>query len=340
AGRTPLLLLEVPGHSDDTVLLYGHLDKQPEMVGWSAGLGPWTPVLRDDRLYGRGAGDDGYAIFAALTAIEALQAQGIPHAQCVVLVETCEESGSADLPFYVDSLAGRLGSPGLVVCLDSSCGNYEQLWGATSLRGLVKGTLTVEILEEGVHSAASGTVPSSFRILRQLLSRLEDERTGEIRPKELHVEVPADRLDQTREAARILGADVHARYPWVPGAQPVASDVVELLLNSTWRPALSITGAAGLPALEDAGNGLRPMTAVTISLRMPPTTDAALATRVLADLFESDPPYGARVRFTPETPSGGWNAPALAPWLLAALERASVTHFGKPPAFAGVGGSI
>src|SRR5262249_36655557 len=156
AGRTPLLLLEVPGHSDDTVLLYGHLDKQPEMVGWSAGLGPWAPGLRDDRLYGRGAGDDGYAVFAALTAIEALQAQGIPHARCVVLVETCEESGSADLPFYVDSLAERLGSPGLVVCLDSSCGNYEQLWGATSLRGLVKGTLTVEILEEGVHSAASG----------------------------------------------------------------------------------------------------------------------------------------------------------------------------------------
>jgi len=339
-GRTPVLLMEVPGHTEETVLLYGHLDKQPEMVGWSAGLGPWTPVLRGERLYGRGAGDDGYAAFAALTAIEALQAQGVPHARCVVLVETCEESGSTDLPFYVDQLAARLGTPGLVVCLDSSCGNYEQLWGATSLRGLIKGDLSVEILEEGVHSAASGTVPSSFRILRQLLSRLEDEQTGEIRPKELHGEVPPDRLAQTREVARILGDEVHVRYPWVPRGRPVHPDNVELLLNSTWRPALSITGAAGLPALEDAGNVLRPRTAVKISLRIPPTTDPARATRVLTELFETDPPYGARVTFRPETPSAGWNAPAMAPWLLASLERASITYFGKPPAFAGVGGSI
>ena len=219
-GRTPVLVVEVPGHREETVLLYGHLDKQPEMVGWSDGLGPWTPVVRGDRLYGRGAGDDGYAVYAALTAVEVLQVAAIPHARCVILVETCEESGSADLPFYVERLAARLREPSLVVCLDASCGNYDQLWGATSLRGLVTGDLTVEILEEGVHSGASGIVPSSFRILRQLLSRLEDERTREIRPRELSVDVPVDRLAQTREGRGFWATRSTAATPGSPGPDP------------------------------------------------------------------------------------------------------------------------
>jgi acetylornithine deacetylase/succinyl-diaminopimelate desuccinylase-like protein len=231
------------------VLLYGHLDKQPEMTGWGEGLGPWTPVRRGDRLYGRGAADDGYAGFAALTAIEAL---GVPHARCVVLVETCEESGSADLPAYMDTLASRIGMPGLVVCLDASCGNYDQLWLATSLRGLVGGELMVEVLGEGIHSGATGIVPSSFRILRQLLSRLEDERNGEIRPRELHVEVPPERVQQAREVAAVIGGDLATRLPLVPGMQTVHTDSVELVLAHTWRPALAITGADGLPPIADA----------------------------------------------------------------------------------------
>jgi acetylornithine deacetylase/succinyl-diaminopimelate desuccinylase-like protein len=339
-GRTPVLLAEAPGAGGETVLLYGHLDKQPEMVGWAEGLGPWTPVRRGDRLFGRGAADDGYAVFAALTAIEALQAQGIPHARCVVLIETCEESGSPDLPHYVDALAERLGRPGLVVCLDASCHSYDRLWGATSLRGLVKGELAVDVLAEGVHSGASGIVPSSFRILRQLLSRLEDERTGAIVPADFHVEVPADRAGQAREVARVLGDELWSRYPFVDGMRPAHPDPVELVLASTWRPALAITGAAGLPALEDAGNVLRPRTAVKVSLRIPPTADAAAVTRRLRDLLEREPPYGARVTFTPETASEGWNAPPLAGWLEASLERGSLAHFGQGPMFAGVGGSI
>ncbi len=340
AGRTPLLVMEAPGHAEDTVLLYGHLDKQPEMTGWAEGLGPWTPVRKGDRLYGRGGADDGYAAFAALTAIEALEAQGVPHARCLVLIEACEESGSVDLPAYMEAMRDRVGTPGLIVCLDSGCGNYEQLWGATSLRGLVTGELTVEVLEEGVHSAASGIVPSSFRILRQLLSRLEDERTGEILPADLHVEVPADRLAEARAVARVLGTEVHSQYPWTPGMRPVRDDAFELLLNHTWRPALAITGAAGLPGLEDAGNVLRPKTSVKISLRIPPTADAARATRRLKEIFETDPPYGARVRFAAKAPSAGWNAPAMREWLVGSVERASTTYFGKPPVYAGVGGSI
>src|SRR5438876_193642 len=240
-GRTPVLLLEAPGAGGETVLLYGHCDKQPEMVGWAPESGPWTPVRRGDKLYGRGVGDDGYAAFAALTAMEALQAQRVEHARCVVLIEACEESGSYDLPFYVDALAERLGAPSLVVCLDSGCGNYEQLWGTTSLRGVVGGVLTVEVLTEGVHSgAASGIVPSSFRILRQLLDRVEDSRTGQILPRDFHVHIPRARVT--------------------------------------------------LDTYGDAGNG--------------------------------------------------WNAPAPNPELLESINRASLSYFGKPAMFAGLGGSI
>jgi len=181
-GRTPVIVIDVPGEGEDKVLLYGHLDKQPEMVGWTEGYGPWIPRLEGDKLYGRGGADDGYAMFGALSALMALQEQRVPHARCIVLIEACEESGSYDLPYYVDHLAQRIGSPSLVVCLDSGCGNYDQLWMTTSLRGMASGTLTIEVLDEGVHSGdASGIVPSSFRILRRLLSRLEDEDTGATR---------------------------------------------------------------------------------------------------------------------------------------------------------------
>ena len=202
-GRTPLLWMEMPGESDDTVLLYGHLDKQPPMLGWSDGLGPWTPIMRDGRLYGRGGADDGYSAFACVAALQALRAQRLPHARCVVLIEACEESGSFDLPAYMDALADRIGRPSLVICLDSGCGNYDQLWITTSLRGLIGGTLTVTVLDEGVHSgAASGIVPSSFRIARQLLDRLEDARSGAIRPDALHVDIPAARAAQAAAGRR------------------------------------------------------------------------------------------------------------------------------------------
>jgi acetylornithine deacetylase/succinyl-diaminopimelate desuccinylase-like protein len=341
-GRTPVILMEAPGSSDDTVLLYGHCDKQPEMIGWADGLGPWTPVRHGDKLYGRGVGDDGYAAFAALTAIEALQTQRAPHARCLVLIEACEESGSYDLPFYVDALADRLGTPSLVVCLDSGCGNYEQLWGTTSLRGVVGGVLTVEVLSEGVHSgSASGIVPSSFRIARALLSRLEDERTGEILPRDFHVEIPAERVAEAREVAKVLGDDVFARFPLAPGTRPVSLDPLELILNNTWRPALAITGAAGLPLPADGGNVLRPTTSLKLSLRLPPACDARRAVRRLKEILEADPPYGARVTLETYGEGGnGWDAPATSPWLLASLDRASTTYFGKPAVFHGLGGSI
>lgn len=340
-GRTPLLLLEIPGVGDDTVLLYGHLDKQPEMAPWADGLAPWRPVLRGDRLYGRGGADDGYAVFASLTALAQLHAQEIPHARCLVLIETCEESGSFDLPAYLDHLRGRIGQPSLVVCLDSGCGDYERLWSTTSLRGIAAGVLRVRVLEEGVHSGdASGVVPSSFRIARGLLERFEDAATGAIGLPELQARIPAERVAQAEAAAAVLGEEHWRRFPFAGDTRPAGGSSAERVLNRTWRPFLEVTGAAGLPALAAAGNVLRPETALKLSLRLPPGVSAGVAVDRLREVLEADPPAGASVRFEADQSAQGWEAPPLAPWLGAALERASAAWFGKSPVLMGEGGTI
>jgi acetylornithine deacetylase/succinyl-diaminopimelate desuccinylase-like protein len=340
-GRTPVILIEAPGEVDDTVLLYGHLDKQPEMSGWSQGLGPWEPVIQDERLYGRGGADDGYAIYASVTALLALQRQRVRRARCVVLIEACEESGSYDLPFYVDHLAARIGAPSLVICLDSGCGNYDQLWLTTSLRGLAGGQLTVEVLTEGVHSGdASGIVPDSFRLARALLSRIEDEQTGEVLLPELTAQIPADRIAQAKVAAAALGAEVWRKFPFAGETRPISDDPVDLVLNRTWRAQLAVVGAADLPAPENAGNVLRPRTTLKLSMRLPPTADGAKAAEAMTRALTDQPPQGASVRFEAEQAAGGWNAPPLAPWLEASLQRASQATFGREAALMGEGGSI
>ncbi len=340
-GRTPLIFIEIPGEGDEPVLLYGHLDKQPEFTGWAEGLGPWTPVMRGESLYGRGGADDGYAIYGALSAILALHDQNVPHARCVVLIEACEESGSYDLPSYVDHLAVRIGSPGLVVCLDSGCGDYDRLWLTTSLRGLANASLTVRVLTEGVHSGdASGIVPSSFRVLRHLLSRLEDEKTGEILPRGFYADIPPARYQQAKAAGAILGNAVFEKFPFAGRTRPMATDPAELILNRTWRPQLAIIGLDGLPAPQNAGNVLLPYTTAKLSLRLPPTMpgDAmALMKRILTE----NPPQGAEVTFEASPfVSQGWNAPELAPWLEQLIGRAAEASFGNAPAYMGEGGSI
>jgi acetylornithine deacetylase/succinyl-diaminopimelate desuccinylase-like protein len=322
-------------------MLYGHMDKQPEMSGWREGLGPWDPVLDGDRLYGRGSADDGYAMFACLGALGALQASSIRHARCVVIIEACEESGSFDLPHYIDHLAARIGQPSLCIALDSGCGNYEQLWLTTSLRGLVGGRLQVDVLTEGVHSGdAGGVVPDSFRIVRQLLSRVEDEATGKVLGAEFYAAIPAARQQQAAASAAVLGDDMHAKFPFIDHTRPVSGDATELILNRAWRPALSIIGADGLPPTGNAGNVLRPGTAVSLSLRLPPTVDAKVASQKLKSILEKDPPYGCKVIFRANWGASGWNAPELSPWLERSIDAASNDYFGKPVAYMGEGGTI
>ena len=344
-GRTPLLFIEVPAsgaaEKAGPVLLYGHLDKQPEMTGWADGLGPWEPVIRDGKLFGRGGADDGYAVFASIAALRALREEGRPHARCAILIECCEESGSYDLPAYLEALAPRIGTPALVVGLDSGCGNYEQLWGTTSLRGLVNGVLTVEVLTEGVHSGdASGVVASSFRIARMLLDRLDDAGSGIVWNAAFHATIPTQRLEQAQRAAAVLGKEIHAKFPFVPGMKPMADQLEELVLNRSWRPMLAVTGADGLPAPASAGNVLRPKTALALSLRLPPTVAADPAAKALKQLLEADPPYGAKVTFEYGQAATGWHAPQTAGWLEQAIDAASQQHYGKPAMWMGEGGTI
>ncbi|HOB00318.1 MAG TPA: M20/M25/M40 family metallo-hydrolase [Casimicrobium huifangae] len=350
-GRTPVLFFDIPGTgakaTGKTVLLYGHLDKQPEMTGWRDDSGPWTPLLEDGKLYGRGSADDGYAVFAAMAAVLALDAENISRPRCVGLIETCEESGSYDLPPYLDALAPRMGDVGLVVALDSGAGSYDELWATTSLRGLVNGTMTVRMLTEGVHSGdAGGAVPSTFRIARQLLDRIDDSATGMTKSPVFSAPIPEERVTQAAQAAAILGDVVWKRFPWQScgGAHeftlPTTKDPVELILNRTWRSALSITGADGLPSTKSAGNVLRPYTALKLSLRIPPTVDGAEAAAEVKRLVEKNTPYNAVVDFAADSAATGWNAPAFAPWLTVALDAASMHYFGKPAAYMGEGGTI
>lgn len=369
-GRTPLILIEVPGTGQaahGTVLMYGHLDKQPPMTGaWGEGLHPYKAVLRDGKLYGRGGADDGYAVFGAVTALAALDAQGVPRSRAVILIEASEESGSPDLPHYVSSLATRIGTPSLIVCLDSGCGNYEQLWITTSLRGLIGGTLRVSILKEAVHSgSSSGVVPSSFRIVRQVLSRIEDQDTGRVLLPQLWAPIPPARSVEALATAVILGKSVYCNFPFLEGAGPVLFDPIalaadhktlamradkpaqtgaaehaDLLLRRTWHPALSVTGADGFPTLESAGNVLRTSTALKLSMRLPPRADAEVAGKAFKEALEANPPCGAHVTYTPEKAASGWDAPKEAPWLTAAIADASAAAFDMPPAYFGEGGSI
>ena len=351
-GRTPVLFFEIPATragSTQTVLMYGHLDKQPEFTGWRNDLSPWKASYEDGKLYGRGGADDGYAVYASIAAVQALKAQNVPHPRIVGLIETCEESGSYDLLPYVDALKDRLGEVALVVCLDSGAGNYDQLWLTTSLRGNAAGVLKVEVLTEGVHSGdASGLVPSSFRIMRQVLDRLEDSATGRLLPQNFHCEVPADRMAQARATAAILGDELYKRFPWAhydcegatAFALPTTTDPVEALLNRTWRPTLSVTGAEGFPSFRDAGNVLRPYTAFKLSLRFPPLIDVGVAVQELKKLLEDNAPYQAKVTFEGGGGASGWNAPSSAPWFEDALNAASQNFFGAPCGTMGQGGTI
>lgn len=343
-NRTPLLYLDIGAYNTDcseTILLYGHLDKQPEMTGWADNKGPWQPVIEGNKLYGRGGADDGYALFASITAISSLQQNNLPHSRCVVIIEACEESGSYDLPYYIDHLKDKINTPSLVICLDSGCGNYDQFWLTTSLRGNIKGVLSVELIKEGVHSgSASGIVPSSFRVIRQLLSRIENEETGEIIIKKLSCEIPPSRVKEAELTANILKNTVYSEFPFHENILPVQENTVELLLNRTWRPQLAITGAAGLPQIADAGNVMRPKTSLVLSLRLPPNVNAEYAMTVLQETLESNPPYNAKVSFSSQDKASGWNSPEIAPWLHESVNNASLSVFGKPAAYWGEGGTI
>lgn len=344
--RTPLMFMEIPASADyegsDCVLMYGHLDKQPPFEGWHDGTGPYTPVIKDGRLYGRGGADDGYAIFGSVEALRALQSQNIPHSRVLILIEACEESGSPDLPAHLASLVqeGKVKDVSLVVCLDSGAGSYDAFYLTASIRGMFMITLTVQTLTEGVHSGGAGNIcADSFRVIRHLLSSIEDEKTGQIIP-ELQVEVPHYRLEQNKHTCAILGERIYDGFPLVNGI-PMETNLETLALNRGWRASLTVTGIDGLPAIAKAGNVLRPQTSVKLSIRLPPTYDHTKAFEVIKKKFEAALPPYARMELTPPVTAKGWDAPASEPWLEEALNRSAAAMFpGSKPGFIFEGGSI
>ena len=342
-GRTPTLVVTVDSTAGegDTVVLYGHLDKQPPLGDWSEGLAPFVPVRRGDRLYARGVSDDGYALFSALSAIEAMEANGIAHGRCVVLIEASEESGSSDLEAYLDALADHLGDVELLICLDSGALTYDRLWVTTSLRGVVNVQVTVEVLEQGQHSGSvSGIVPSSFRLLRQLLDRVEDATTGDVLVEEMWASIPAADSKSAHDIAEEFGDVVARELPTIKGLALMGANAQERLLRRAWYPTLSIIGMGGIPSPDIAGNVLRPFTTAVLSFRLPPSVDVHVAGAAVVQLLTSDAPSNAKVSVHIDSSGNGWVAPELAPWLEPALEQASLDAFGRSVGYTGEGGSI
>jgi len=332
-GRTPVLLVD-NGGTGDPIVVYGHMDKQPPLGEWRQGLGPYEPVREGDLLYGRGTADDGYSTFAAVTAL--VEAGG-GHGRVLVLVEASEESGSPDLGAYLEHLAPRIGTPRLVLCLDSGGLSYDRLWLTTSLRGMLIVTVTVDVLTEGIHSGqGGGVVPSSFRILRRILSRIEDEADGRILLPEL---LGAGMPDAHRKNLDELAVEFpDSGYPVVDGLHLLGADARARLAARTWGAALEVVGADGLPKPRDAGSVLRPSTTLKLALRLPPDVDAQAACDALISAIRTD--EGAHVTIDVVGMAQGWVAPPLDADVAATLDRVSKERFGRAAGAVGEGGSI
>ena len=267
--------------------------------------------------------------------------RGLAHAVRAILIEGSEESGSPHLPATLDVIADRLGRPSLVVSLDSGCLSYDRIWCTGSVRGLVSGTLTVRVLEQGVHSgSAAGLVPSSFRIARMLLSRIENETTGEILLDELKVAIPSSVRRDSQTVAGMVGDEYFEEFPVVDGLEIAGTHTADRLVRRNWQPAMSVTGADGLPALVSAGNVLRPFTSLQLGFRLSPTCDSRLCAEAIERVLTADPPYGARVTFELQSAADGWAAPVREKWLDEAVDAASAECFGSSFGTVGEGGTI
>lgn len=341
-GRTPVLLVTVEGTGPGEVIFYSHLDKQPSRANlWSDGLHPLKAVRRDPWLFGRGALDDGYGGYLCVTALKMLQEQGVPYPRSHFLIETCEESGSYDLPPYLDALTDELGDPNLIVVLDSGGPDYEHIWVTEALRGLVAGNLSVQVSNEGVHSGMSGgVIPSSFRIQRLLLDRVEDSHTGKILIPEMHVEISSKVRKEAEQLGNLLGDELWSQLPVVDSLRPQNEGAAEILLDMNWRPAMSVIGADGMPPTQTAGNVLRTNTDLKLSFRIPPGVNAEEIDIILKEKFEQSPPYGAKVEYMPDAAADGFHAPAMDGKLAEALLEASNHVTGLPPMATWVGGTI
>eukprot|EP01083_Nonionella_stella_P046907 125601_1 len=344
--KTPMLVITIDGTdgSNDTVLSYGHMDKQPGLGGWSVG-GPTDPVRVGDKLYGRGAVDDGYSMFAYITALKALKAQGTKHCRMVITMEAGEESGSPDMIYWLDQLKDHIGTNvSLVICLDSGCGNYDQLWITPSLRGMMAGDLKVSMLREQLHSGeGSGVIADTARVHRMLLNRVEDVNTGYVTVPETHCVIPEAHQNYVDKATCILKEGVFNEMPLLAGIKPVTDDCKQLLMNQLWEPTMTVIANdhGSLPPLPGS-NIIRTETNMRLSFRLPPCVVPEKALEaVKATLLKEPLPYGAKVTFENTMMGSGWASNSAAGgWLETSITDSSTTFFGKAAAFKGMGGSI
>lgn len=339
-GLSPLIHLEIESNGGDgTIFMYGHFDKQPHFTGWLEGTGPCKPVIIGDLLYGRGGADDGYAIFSSLMAIKAIQDFGLKHGKVNIIIEGSEESGSPHLMQYIDHLKEKIGTPDLLVCMDSGCKDYERLWITTSLRGMVMKDLTVECLEESVHSGlGTGHGPDSFTVIRQLLDRIEDSKTSRV-IDDFQVNIPESKYVEGKQVADILGKGF-SLVKLKDGVNYITDDLSELYLNGTWRSTLCVVGQTGLPQHDLAGNVLRDKTSVRLSMRLPPTKDPKEASQKLTELLTKDPPYNSIIKVVGKSKGHGWAANEFTDKLKNSLSKSSFSFWGKDSQTVGEGGSI
>jgi len=339
---SPVLLVTIEGTGPGEVIFYSHLDKQPSKPElWSEGLHPLRAVRRDPWLYGRGSVDDGYGGYLCATSIRLLQEAGEPHPRCTMIIETCEESGSFDLPPYLEELTDQLGNPDMVVVMDSGGPDYDHVWMTEALRGLVSGTLSVKVSHEGIHSGNSGgSIPSSFRIQRILLDRVEDSATGRVLIPEMHADIPQEVRDKAVALRDIVGNSIWEQFPTVDSLRQASESTEDMIVAMNWEPTLSIIGADGMPSVQVAGNVLRTNTDLKLSFRIPPGVDSEAAIACAKKILEEDPPYGAEVTFTPDSSADGFHAPPLSGTVSDAIHDASMELTGLPPLATWTGGTI
>jgi acetylornithine deacetylase/succinyl-diaminopimelate desuccinylase-like protein len=234
-NNLPMVVYVVEGSEgvDKNVLIYGHLDKQPYGAGWETD--PTDPVIKNGKMYGRGGGDDGYAPFSAMLAIKAAQDQGVKMPRVAVVLETEEESGSPNLIPLLKAASDTIGKPDVCFCMDSGAFDYNQLWMTSSLRGICILDLTVQCGKDSYHSGeVGGIVPETFRVVRQLIDRLDNSVTGEVCP-ELLVETPDWKKKEAEYMVSIAGESLCNKYGVVDGCKYVnQEDLVKLYLGNNW----------------------------------------------------------------------------------------------------------
>ncbi|CAI2368334.1 unnamed protein product [Moneuplotes crassus] len=339
-GRAPMALIEIPGNGKKNIMVYGHLDKQPHMEGWTEGTGPTTPTIIGDKLYGRGSTDDGYVSFATLTAVKNILDQGQEIPRIVLVLEAEEESGSKDLVYLLEKCKDIIKTPDVCLCCDSGALDYKTLWLTSSLRGSMGMNVKVSIAKDAFHSGiCGGAMPETFRIANNLLDRLEDPITKRMEKFEVEIE---DRFkEEAKNIVGLVGTDLYKDFKLLEGCRPIHHDnLEEMYLNINWRPALAVCGADGLPTLSKAGNVVRASTSLRLKIRLPPSLDAKEMCDEVVKTLSEDVPFGAKIEFDDVSSGSGWVMKDLKEETSKAIHESSEEFYEKKAGLYGIGGSI